>query len=240
MRSEASMPTVTPAAAQPTDAQLVARAGDGDPLACEPIMRRHNRLLVLTERSIASDEAQAQDAVQEAYLHAFSRLASFRGEAALGTWLARITINVALDAQRRNGRLVSMDDRPETLVDAARESAMASFSAATDEPDAIVARGQMRELLQSVIERLPPIYRSVFMLRAVQEMSVDETAFCLHVSEAVVKTRYLRARAMLRDMLGAQLEACAADAFPFAGERCESVVRFVMDELQRQQRLHPR
>src|SRR6185312_12346263 len=122
------------------------------------------------------DDAQAQDAVQEAYLHAFSRLASFRGEAALGTWLARITINVALDAQRRNGRLVSMDDRPETLVDAARESAMASFSAATDEPDAIVARGQMRELLQSVIERLPPIYRSVFMLRAVQEMSVDETA----------------------------------------------------------------
>src|SRR6185312_4485342 len=113
MRSEASMPTVTPAAAQPTDAQLVARAGDGDPLAFEAIMRRHNRLLFRTARSIASDDAQAQDAVQEAYLHAFSRLASFRGEAALGTWLARITINVALDAQRRNGRLVSMDDRPE-------------------------------------------------------------------------------------------------------------------------------
>lgn len=240
MRSKASMPISSAATGEPNDTQLAARAADGDPLAIETIMRRYNRLLFRTARSIAPDDAQAQDAVQEAYLRAFTRFSSFRGDSALGTWLARITINAALDAQRRNGHIVSMDDCPDTVVDAARERAMSDFTPASEPLDAVAARGQIRELLQSVIERLPPIYRSVFMLRAVQEMSVDETAFCLHVSEAVVKTRYLRARAMLRDMLGAELEAHAADSFPFAGERCESVVRFVIDELQRQQRLRMR
>lgn len=237
MLSDARVPIASPTAAQPTDRELVVRAGEGDPLAFEAIMRRHNRLLFRTARGVVPDDAEAQDVVQEAYLRAFSSLSSFRGEAALGTWLARIAINVALDVQRKKGRVISMEDRPEPVADAATENAMPLYAPDSESPDATAARGQTRELLQSVIERLPPIYRSVFILRAVQEMSVDETAFCLHVSDAVVKTRYLRARAMLREMLGAQVEAHAASAFPFAGERCEAVVHFVMAELQRQRRI---
>ena len=84
----------------PTDAELVARAGRGDALAFETIMRRHNRLLFRSARGVVSDDAEAQDVVQETYLRAFSTLKSFRGDSKLGTWLARITINIALDAQR--------------------------------------------------------------------------------------------------------------------------------------------
>lgn len=108
-----------------------------------------------------------------------------------------------------------------------------SFSAPQSaSPEAEAARTELRSLLQSAIEGLPPIYRSVFMLRAVQEMSVDEAAYCLQVSDAVIKTRYLRARSMLRDALGAQLEAQADSVFAFAGERCDQVVRHVLAELQ--------
>lgn len=237
MPSVAPVPVPATPGGQPCDADLVARAGEGDPLAFEAIMRRHNRLLFRTARGIVSDDAEAQDVVQEAYLRAFSSLASFHGHAALGTWLARIAINVALDTQRRKGRVISMEDHPERLADAATEQAAPLYAPESEAPDVMAARSQMHELLQSVIERLPPIYRSVFILRAVEEMSVDDAAECLQVSSDVVKTRYLRARAMLREMLGAQIESHATGAFPFAGARCESVVHFVMDELQRQGRV---
>ena len=106
-------------------------------------------------------------------------------------------------------------------------------------PDAQLERDQMRALLQRAIDSLPPIYRSVFILRAVQEMSVDETASCLQVSDAVVKTRYLRARSMLRDALGAQVEAHAPDVYAFAGARCDAVASHVLAELRHQGRIGP-
>lgn len=223
-----------------SDAALVERALEGEPSAFEALMRRHNRLLFRTARGIVSDDAEAQDVVQETYLRAFTRLQDFRGTASLGTWLARIAINVALDVLRKQGRSVPVDTGQALDHEPAPEHMM-SFSAPPGaSPEAALARGQLRDLLQSAVEGLPPIYRSVFMLRAVQEMSVDETAFCLQVSNDVVKTRYLRARSMLRDALGAQIEAQAESAFPFAGERCDQVVHHVLTELQRRQRLAPR
>ncbi len=215
----------------PSDGELVERARGGDHTAFETIMRRHNRLLFRAARGIVSDDAEAQDVVQESYLRAFSHLASYRGDAALGTWLSRITINIALDSVRRNGRLVSMDDDEDAIGDQSMESLMSVNGPSSERPDAAAERGQVRDMLQSAIERLPPIYRSVFILRAVEEASVDETAYSLQVSDAVVKTRYLRARSMLRDMLGAQIEAQAPVAFQFAGERCEAVVNHVLAEL---------
>jgi DNA-directed RNA polymerase specialized sigma24 family protein len=101
-----------------------------------------------------------------------------------------------------------------------------------DAPEALAQRGQLRDLLESAIGRLPPIYRSVFMLRAVEELSVEETAQCLSVSTDVVKTRFLRARALLRDALGSQVEAHTSEAFAFAGQRCDTVVSNVLSELR--------
>ena len=236
------MPTYTeqdPVAgsAQLTDAELVARAGLGDALAFETIMRRHNRLLFRSARGVVGDDAEAQDVVQETYLRAFSTLTSFRGASALGTWLARIAINVALDVQRRSGHAVQLDDTQDLDTEPAMEHMMAFNAPADDAPDTQAERSQMRALLQRAIDSLPVIYRSVFILRAVEEMSVDETASCLQVSEAVVKTRYLRARSMLRDALGAQVEAHAQDVYAFAGARCDAVVAHGLAELRRQGRI---
>lgn len=228
------------AAAQASgDADLVARAGRGEALAFETLMRRHNRLLFRSARGVVGDDAEAQDVVQETYLRAFASLASFRGGCALGTWLARIAINVALDVQRKRGRSVPLDDTLDFGIEPAMEHMMAFNAPATAAPDVQVERSQMRALLQRAVDSLPPIYRSVFILRAVQELSVDETASCLQVSDAVVKTRYLRARSMLRDALGAQVEAHAHDVYAFAGARCDAVVAQVLAELQRQGRIRP-
>lgn len=217
-----------------TDTELVARAGCGEAIAFEVLMRRHNRLLFRSARGVVGDDAEAQDVVQEAWLRAFSMLASFRGDCALGTWLARIAINVALEVRRKHGRTVLLDDTQDLGTESAMEHTMVFNAPATATPDALVERSQMRALLQRAIDSLPPIYRSVFILRAVQEMSVDETASCLQVSDAVVKTRYLRARALLRDALGTQVEAYTQDAYDFAGERCDAVVAHVLAQLQRQ------
>ena len=221
----------------PTDAQLIARAGRGEAAAFEIIMRRHNRLLFRSARGMLDDDAEAQDVVQETYLRAFSSLQTFRGDCALGSWLARIAIHVALDARRKRGRAVPLDDNLDLGIEPAMEHMMAFRAPAADSPDNRVERSQMRALLQRAIDSLPAIYRSVFILRAVEELSVDETAFCLQVSDAVVKTRYLRARSMLRDALGAQVEAHAQEVYAFAGARCDAVVAHVLAELRRQGRI---
>ncbi len=223
------LPTDT--AAVSADAGLVARAARGETGAFETIMRRHNRLLFRSARGVVDDDAQAQDVVQETYLRAFSSLDSFRQDCALGTWLARIAINVALDMQRKRGRSVPIDTHLNVGAEPAMEHLMAFKAPAAAAPDVQAERVQLRALLQRSIDGLPVIYRSVFILRAVQEMSVDETASCLQISDAVVKTRYLRARAMLRDALGAQVEAHAQDVYAFAGERCDSVVAHVLAQL---------
>jgi RNA polymerase sigma factor (sigma-70 family) len=225
-------PAVPPLPAD-TDVQLALRAAAGDPAAFETIVRRHNRLLFRTARGVVSDD-EAQDVVQETYLRAFTNLRAYRGDAALGTWLARIAINVALTSQRKKGRLVQLersDDDDE--MPAEPEAAMPFAPNDNDRPDDQAERKEMRELLQTCIGDLPPMYRTVFILRAVEELSVDETAFCLGVSEDVVKTRFLRARAMLRERIAARVEGGAQEVFAFAGARCDAVLAHVMTELVR-------
>lgn len=222
------------AATAQADAQFVARALRGEAGAFEAIMRRYNRLLFRCARGVLGDDAEAQDVVQETYLRAFSTLAGFRGDCALGTWLARIAFHAAIDAQRRRGRTVSLDDESDEGSESDVEPMMAWNVSTVESPDSQAERGEMRVLLTNAIEALPPIYRSVFILRAVEEMSVEETADCLEVSDAVVKTRYLRARTKLRDALGDRLEPCAREAYAFAGSRCDAVVAGVLDALRRQ------
>ncbi len=239
MFDEATLPPLTLPERTGQPGALVARARRGERHAFEALMRQHNRLLFRTARSIAPDDAEAQDVVQETYLRAFARLGDYRGEAALGTWLARIAINVALDARRKRGVVISFDDASPCHDPLTEEPTMSLRSPEHDAPDHQAERAQVRALLESAIARLPPIYRSVFMLRAVEELSVDEAAACLQVSDAVVKTRYVRARALLRDTLGAQIEAHAHDAFAFAGARCDAVVAAVLSELDRQGHIRP-
>lgn len=223
----------TAATAAASDVQLALSAAAGNAAAFETIVRRHNRLLFRTARGVVADDAEAQDVVQETYLRAFTHLHAYRGDAALGTWLARIAINMALTALRRKGRLVQLGASGDDADAPDLEDAMPAQTTDGDGPDAAAHRTEIRELLQAAIAELPPIYRSVFMLRAVEELSVEETAFCLGVSEDVVKTRFLRSRAMLRERLALRVEASAAATFAFAGERCDAVLAHVMAELVR-------
>lgn len=218
------------------DLALVARARAGDALAFEAIMRQHNRLLFRCARGVVTDDAEAQDAVQEAYLRAFCHLDAYRGDAALGTWLARIAFNAAVDLARRKGRLVQWGDLDAHEDEPLSENSMPQVPA-SEAPDIAAERREVRDILHSAIEKLPPIYRSVFILRAVEEVSVDEAAQCLQVSDAVIRTRYLRARAMLRESIGQQVEAGAPDALQFAGARCDAVVEHVLGELARTGRI---
>ena len=220
------------------DLALVERARSGDPLAFEAIMRQHNRLLFRSARSVVADDAEAQDAVQEAWLRAFAHLGAYRGDAALSTWLARIAFNAAVDLVRRKGRLVEWGDSEADDGASPLENAMSEHSA-SEAPDVAAERRELRDVLQSAIGRLPPIYRSVFILRAVEEVSVEEAARCLQVSDAVIRTRYLRARSMLRELIGRQVEARAPDAFQFDGRRCDAVVGHVLAELTRAGLIRP-
>ena len=209
-------------------AELAARAAHGDGAAFEALMRRYNRMLFRTARAILRDDAEAEDALQEAYLQAYRALGSFRGDAELSTWLARIVANEALQRLRKHARRAEIvplqpaaDAELEQVSDTERDRA----------PEVGAARAEMRRLLETQIDALPDAYRAVFMLRAVEELSVEETAAVLELAPATVRTRLFRARSMLREALAQKIDLACEDAFSFAGERCDRVVARVLERL---------
>jgi RNA polymerase sigma-70 factor (ECF subfamily) len=208
--------------ARPTDTELIARILSGDMRALETLMRLHNRTLYRTARAILRDDAEAEDAVQEAYLQAYRALGTFRGESKLSTWLVRITANEALMRHRRNARaaMVATDVDPDHLV--------------SDEagPESDAQRSEMRRLLEARIDALPDPYRAVFVLRALEELSVEETAAALGIPDATVRTRDFRARGLLREWMAGDIDTTLADAFAFAGARCERIVGEVFARLR--------
>lgn len=213
----------------PQDPALLAALREGQAWAFEELMRRHNRLLFRAALGIVRDAAEAQDVVQEAWLHAFRGLGAFRGDASLATWLTRIAINQALAHQRKRGHLVAWDDEIESEGQAYADAVGAD---APRSPEDEVARLQLRRQLQEAVDLLPPIYRSVFILRAVHGLSVEDTALGLEVSQDVVRTRYARARAMLRARLCVDAQAEAAFLHDVAGARCDATVANVLAELR--------
>ncbi|SDZ98426.1 RNA polymerase sigma factor [Microbulbifer marinus] len=223
-----------------SDADLVERARRGDGPAFELIVRRHNQALFRAARAVLDDEDQAQEAVQEAYLNAFTHLDSYQGRASLKTWLIRIAVNQAISIKRRQRPVVSLDEKIAVLQSKqSEEDGMASFIADQHTPETAADRQEMQHLLELAIRRLPEIYRSVFMLRAVEGLSVADSAFCLDINEALVKKRLSRARDLLRQDLAQRMEARASDAFEFAGKRCDAVTAHVMAELARQGMTQP-
>jgi RNA polymerase sigma-70 factor (ECF subfamily) len=210
-------------------AELARRAAHGDTAAFEVLMRRHNRMLFRTARAILRDDAEAEDALQEAYIQAYRSLASFRGDAQLSTWLARIVANEALQRLRKQSRraeIVPLQSAAAPEV----EHVMDSDSDKT--PHSSAERAEVRRLLESQIDALPEAYRTVFMLRAVEELTVEETAAVLELPPATVRTRLFRARSMLREALAQKIDMACEDAFSFAGERCDRVVAAVLARLK--------
>jgi RNA polymerase sigma-70 factor (ECF subfamily) len=212
-------------------AELLAALRQRDARAFARLMQRHNRRLFRAARGIVADDAEAQDVVQETWLRAFTGLESFRGESTLATWLTRIAIHQALAQQRKLRRLV-LWDRDASMEDSDMPSDPTPPDPSAPSPEQEAARAELRGQLSAAVDALPPIYRSVFMLRAVEGLSVEETAAALQVSEDVVKTRFLRARAMLRAALQVEPAELAPLLHQFDGQRCEDMVGNVLARLR--------
>ncbi|HSH38884.1 MAG TPA: RNA polymerase sigma factor [Chthoniobacterales bacterium] len=215
------------------DRDLIGFANQGNAAAFRAIMQRHNRRLYRLARGILRDDSEAEDAVQEAYVRAFMHLTEFRGDAKLSTWLTRIALNEALGRLRRQRLTVEL-----TVLDSAHERRGAEIipfpltDAAADNPERSAARREIRHLLERAVDDLPEPFRIVFVMRAIEEMSVEETAAYLNLRPETVKTRLHRARRLLREKLDAQLASTLTDAFPFAGARCVGIADAILNRLE--------
>jgi RNA polymerase sigma-70 factor, ECF subfamily len=210
------------------DAELVRHALDRDAEAFRIIVQRHNQRLYRIARSVLRNSVEAEDAVQEAYLAAFSHLASYRGESTLATWLSRIVMNEALGRLRRKPR--PSDFAP---LEAVPEAEIIQFpsSAPLDDPERSMAQRQILQLVETATDALPEVYRVVFVIRVIEGMSVEDTAHLLGIKPETVKTRLHRARQLVRDQLNKQIGPVLMDAFPFAGRRCERLTVSVLKRL---------
>ena len=212
------------------DAELVRRALTRDDTAFRTIMERHNRRLYRIARSILRNDSEAEDVVQESYVKAFTHLASFRGDSALATWLSRITMNEALSRVRLERPAVDLG-----TFEARTEAQIIKFPqmATSDDPERTMAQREILRLVEQATDRLPEIFRIVFMTRVIEGMSVEETAELLCLQPETVKTRLHRARRLVRDELENQIGPVLMDAFPFAGRRCERMTNAVLQRLIR-------
>jgi RNA polymerase sigma-70 factor (ECF subfamily) len=205
------------------DAELAARVAAGDGAAFELLMRRHNRRLYRIAVSVLRDAADAEDALQEAYLAAYRAIGSFRAESSLATWLSRLVLNHCLarrrKARRRDGifSIVPESSEPDAALDVDGET-----------PDRALVRAELRELLERKVGELPEAFRTVFMMRCVEELSVEETAQLLNIPEATVRTRQFRARSLLRESLAQDIDLAGEELFGFDGERCDRIVASVL------------
>jgi RNA polymerase sigma-70 factor (ECF subfamily) len=211
------------------DAELAGRALARDAGAFRTIMQRHNRRLYRIARGILRNYAEAEDAVQDAYVSAFTHLASYRGESTLATWLSRIVMNEALGRLRR--RRPTVDLAALESVRSEAEIIQFPLSTPSDDPERTMAQRQILQLVEQATDNLPEIFRLVFITRVIEGMSVEETSELLGIKPETVKTRLHRARQLVRDQLDKQIGPVLMDAFPFAGRRCERMTEAMMARL---------
>lgn len=224
-----------PSLATAGDAELVSLACRGVAAAFRTIMERNNRRLFRVTRSVLKNDADAEDAVQETYLRAFASLDTYAGAAALSTWLTSIALNEALGRLRRRRTMINLDEIAGAAADgsesAARVIPFPLTQPTASDPEHAAARTEIQRLLERAIDDLPDSFRMTFVLRFVEQMSVEETAACLGVPAETVKTRVHRAKRRLRQALGEQLASTLADTFPFAGARCARISDTVLRRL---------
>ena len=219
----------TQAAEKLGDEDLVRMARARDEAAVRAITKRYNRRLFRIARSILRNDAEAEDVVQETYVRAFTGLDMFRGDAAFGTWITRIAMNEALGRLRRRRPTVDW----ETYGTNRNEAEIINFpiSASGSDPEKAMAQSEIRTVLEHAIDELPDAFRSVFVARIVEGMSVDETADLFGLQPETVKTRLHRARVLLRAELDKQHGPALTSSFPFDGRRCERMTETIVERI---------
>ena len=214
------------------DAELARRIAEHDEAAFIVVMRRYNGPLYRVARAIVKNDGDAEDILQEAYLSAYRHMADFRADAKLSTWLTRIVVNQALAKRRSQLRcpVIVPFGHMNADVRAAEEPVAPEDSA--NSPEHSTTRAEIRRLLERKIEDLPLAFRTVFILREVDELSGAETAACLSITEATVRSRLFRARGLLRESLSRELDMAQTDVFQFGGEHCDRIVAAVLARIR--------
>lgn len=210
-----------------SDEEVVRQVLAGEITLFEILMRRHNQRLYRVARSILGDDSEAEDVIQDSYVRAYTHLNQFAGEARFSTWLTKIAVHEALARLRHRGRFVDIDS-----TSGAERDDMSLFTSKTRDPEQQVLARELNAVLEAAVDALPEAYRSVFMLRDVEEMSTAETSECLDISEEAVKTRLHRPRVLLREELYARIGIASAESFQFAGTRCDRVVSAVFNRIR--------
>jgi len=209
------------------DQSLVRSVVAGEPAAFELLMRRYNRRLYRLARAVLRSDEEAEDALQEAYLSAFRSIAQFRQESALSTWLSRLVLNESLGRLRRSARRQNVIP----IVSSNTAIEMNAMADDAEGPDQVLGRAQMRALLERKLDALPESFRVVFVLRSAEDLSVEETAQCLSIPAGTVRSRYSRAKALLREALAQEVDLAEQDLYPFGGEHCDRVTAMVLRKL---------
>lgn len=213
-----------------TDEEIVSRIIDGDIGLFELIMRRYNQRLYRIARGVLRSEAEAEDAVQDAYISAFYRLGQFSATGNFGGWLCKVVFNQALMRRRKlkSGPVLISESSGTQSGD----QIMCSLESESDNPERETGNAQARRLLERAIDELPQPFRTTFILREVDQLTVTETAEILDIPEATVKTRTYRARKLLRSELDTEFSNAVKNAFGFAGKRCDRIVESVMKHIE--------
>ena len=210
------------------DLSLADRVARGDRAAFELLMRRHNRRLYRLARASMRDDTEAKDVLQDAYLGAYRSMGQFRGECALSTWLSKLVLNECAARRRRSARrenivpMISADHNTDLVAGVADSG---------EQPDRLVARTQLRSVLERKVGELPEIFRVVFVLRSVEDLSVEEIAQMLAIAPETVRSRYFRAKGLLRESLAKEIDLAEGDIFEFGGAHCDAMVAQVLSRL---------
>lgn len=209
------------------DGELARLCAERDVGAIRYVIGANNQRLFRAAWSILKDQAEAEEAVQAAYLAAFTNIRTFEGRSALSTWFTRIVVNEALGRRRAaERRRRDLEQEGIAVIDHYREALMRGSHA--EAPDVALAREQIRRLLEQAVADLPDPFRTVFVLREIEGLSLEETAEILNVPVATVKTRLFRGRRRLRTVLAPEFETALNGAFPFAGSKCAALADRVL------------
>lgn len=217
------------------EGEFARRIAAGDTGAFERLMRQYNRRLYRLARVTLRNDGDAEDALQEAYIQAFRAIGSFRAESSLATWLSQLVMNECLNRLRKQARrdgIAQMVPTELALEEDAQDAETDAMDACLAErPEDALARAQLRALIERKLDDLPEAYSAVFVLRGVEELSVEETAQSLGIPEATVRSRYFRARGLLRKSLAADIDLAQQGVFSFDGGRCDRIVTAVLRRL---------
>jgi len=213
-----------------SDESLIEQVRRGDINAYGRIMRRYNQRLYRVARCIVKNDADALDVVQEAHIKAYTKINEFRGESRFASWLAVITRNEALMYLRKTSKEITMPENEADIIDISRS--LDRHHNSSHNPESLFEKKQLRALINEHVDRLPADFRSVFVLRAVEQFSIQETADLLDVKPETVKTRLFRAKRMLRDQIQSSLDRAGLQVYEVGGVHCDRIIKNVMSEIR--------